>query len=421
MANTAAEVKRAAAAYRAGQKEEARRILLDVVDRDEHNERAWLLLSALVDNLEEQQICLENVLALNPSNTQAIKAMEKIQAQLRKRAPSDSARDSQADAGFDQSFASFPAPDSGSRPEPFRGAFGQGGSSDANRLPGDSSSFADSPSDSFDSWLAANLDDSAPTSPPEQPSSSVDWSRDEGSSVYGSGRNVELPSPQEYDSWVESLQLDGPDAPQGSEDPPRQRGRRRSKQSEGQSVGPFSDLSFIVGDDKPAFSLDPAADPVGPFTEAPGDFSPGRGEPAPTPFDGLEASLDQPLPARQSPAIDDAGDGFPDDVAIYPAREGARAASEFVFDDDRRPAFDVNPEETDALAKAQAVGVTASSVLGGKSAAVVAQQSEYFAYIPDEIAPRSSGSGSRRVWLLVSVLGLLVLNILSIGLLLAAL
>ncbi|GAB4542504.1 MAG: hypothetical protein Kow0063_34560 [Anaerolineae bacterium] len=62
---------RGVASARAGQREEAYNLLLDVVELDRHNELAWLWLSTLADNPEDRRICLENVLVINPDNTTA--------------------------------------------------------------------------------------------------------------------------------------------------------------------------------------------------------------------------------------------------------------------------------------------------------------------------------------------------------------
>jgi Flp pilus assembly protein TadD len=53
---------------KAGQREEARGILLQVVELDEQNESAWLWLSGVVDSDDDKTVALENVLALNPNN-----------------------------------------------------------------------------------------------------------------------------------------------------------------------------------------------------------------------------------------------------------------------------------------------------------------------------------------------------------------
>ncbi|HFD38813.1 MAG TPA: tetratricopeptide repeat protein [Anaerolineae bacterium] len=59
------------AAVKAGQKEEARRLLMQVVELDEHNEQGWLWLSGVVETIEDRRICLENVLTINPDNAHA--------------------------------------------------------------------------------------------------------------------------------------------------------------------------------------------------------------------------------------------------------------------------------------------------------------------------------------------------------------
>lgn len=59
------------AAARAGRNEQARELLLQAIALDEELETAWLWLSGVVDNPEERQICLENVLSLNPDNVAA--------------------------------------------------------------------------------------------------------------------------------------------------------------------------------------------------------------------------------------------------------------------------------------------------------------------------------------------------------------
>jgi tetratricopeptide (TPR) repeat protein len=58
-------------AARAKRNDEARELLLRVVQLDEHNEQAWLWLSGVVESLDDRRVCLENVLALNPNNQRA--------------------------------------------------------------------------------------------------------------------------------------------------------------------------------------------------------------------------------------------------------------------------------------------------------------------------------------------------------------
>ena len=59
------------AAAKAGDAERARELLLQVVDADELNEHAWIWLSSVVESDEDREICLDNVLAINPDNSLA--------------------------------------------------------------------------------------------------------------------------------------------------------------------------------------------------------------------------------------------------------------------------------------------------------------------------------------------------------------
>ncbi|HSH01266.1 MAG TPA: hypothetical protein VLL52_02020 [Anaerolineae bacterium] len=58
-------------AYHAGQLNKAQNLLMQVITADEHSEEGWLWLSHVVDDREEQRICLENVLTINPHNQEA--------------------------------------------------------------------------------------------------------------------------------------------------------------------------------------------------------------------------------------------------------------------------------------------------------------------------------------------------------------
>jgi tetratricopeptide (TPR) repeat protein len=68
-------------AAQAGQKERARQCLMQVVEADESNEQAWLWLSGVVEDLEDKQICLENVLALNSNSGPARRGLAWIARQ----------------------------------------------------------------------------------------------------------------------------------------------------------------------------------------------------------------------------------------------------------------------------------------------------------------------------------------------------
>ena len=68
MSDTNALLQQGIALAKAGRHEEARELLLQVIDQDERNETAWLWISGVVDNDEDKAIALENVLQINPAN-----------------------------------------------------------------------------------------------------------------------------------------------------------------------------------------------------------------------------------------------------------------------------------------------------------------------------------------------------------------
>src|SRR5438105_15904979 len=78
MPNVDSMVQEGIAAIKAGRKSDAKAVLMKAVELDEQNEQAWLWLSACVDTTDEQQICLENVLAINPANEKARKGLAAI-------------------------------------------------------------------------------------------------------------------------------------------------------------------------------------------------------------------------------------------------------------------------------------------------------------------------------------------------------
>jgi tetratricopeptide (TPR) repeat protein len=72
------------AAARAGQREQARDLLMRVLEQDDENISAWLWLSGVVDSLEDQEICLENVLALDPNHDSARQGLSWVRQQQEK-------------------------------------------------------------------------------------------------------------------------------------------------------------------------------------------------------------------------------------------------------------------------------------------------------------------------------------------------
>jgi tetratricopeptide (TPR) repeat protein len=72
-----------ALALQQGKIEQARELLLRVVEQDEANEEAWLWLSGAVDDPEDQRTALENVLARNPQNQYALYGLDVLDGRAR--------------------------------------------------------------------------------------------------------------------------------------------------------------------------------------------------------------------------------------------------------------------------------------------------------------------------------------------------
>jgi hypothetical protein len=70
------------------QRQEALGILRELIREDNEFEAAWLWMSVAVDSLDQSSICLDNVLRVNPRNTEAAGALYRIRSpeiELRKR------------------------------------------------------------------------------------------------------------------------------------------------------------------------------------------------------------------------------------------------------------------------------------------------------------------------------------------------
>ncbi len=70
------------AAAKAGERAKARELLQRVVEVDEGSLQAWLWLSDLVNTLEDREVCLENVLTLDPANDSARDRLALVRAQI---------------------------------------------------------------------------------------------------------------------------------------------------------------------------------------------------------------------------------------------------------------------------------------------------------------------------------------------------
>jgi hypothetical protein len=59
-------------------REEARRLLRELIQEDNDFEDAWLWMSVAVDSLDQSSLCLDNVLRVNPGNSGAAGALYRI-------------------------------------------------------------------------------------------------------------------------------------------------------------------------------------------------------------------------------------------------------------------------------------------------------------------------------------------------------
>jgi tetratricopeptide (TPR) repeat protein len=69
------------AAAKAGRRQEARDLLIRAVNLDERNVAGWLWLSSVVDSLDDREVCLENVLTLQPDHQAARLGLEYVRRQ----------------------------------------------------------------------------------------------------------------------------------------------------------------------------------------------------------------------------------------------------------------------------------------------------------------------------------------------------
>lgn len=79
--NTKRVLERGISALKAGHKTEARGLLAQVIQQDPENAQAWLYLAAAVDTTAQRRTCLERVLALDPHNAVAQRALARLAAQ----------------------------------------------------------------------------------------------------------------------------------------------------------------------------------------------------------------------------------------------------------------------------------------------------------------------------------------------------
>ena len=69
-------------AARAGNTAVARALLEQVVEQDEHNEKAWFWLAAIAEDIHEKRVCLTNVIVINPENKRARQLLARLEGSL---------------------------------------------------------------------------------------------------------------------------------------------------------------------------------------------------------------------------------------------------------------------------------------------------------------------------------------------------
>ncbi|NPV68176.1 MAG: hypothetical protein HPY64_13635 [Anaerolineae bacterium] len=79
-------IREGVAALKAGRRAEARELLTRATELDQMNEQAWLFLSGVVDSEEDQEICLENVLVINPNNARAQEGLRILHSRRKEKA-----------------------------------------------------------------------------------------------------------------------------------------------------------------------------------------------------------------------------------------------------------------------------------------------------------------------------------------------
>lgn len=65
-------------AARAQQRDQARTLLMQVVEQDPYSEQAWLWLSGVMDDPRDMQVALANALTINPANEKARQGLDML-------------------------------------------------------------------------------------------------------------------------------------------------------------------------------------------------------------------------------------------------------------------------------------------------------------------------------------------------------
>ncbi|MBN2302994.1 MAG: hypothetical protein JXQ72_00865 [Anaerolineae bacterium] len=385
-------VRQAAEAFRNGQRQEARGLLEQAIELDQRHEIAWLWMSAVAETPEDQKICLENVILLNPNNQQARQRLNAINQQG---AGQDAAASTSSPSVPDSSAAPppvAPPPAGDSTPFDFAGTqAGSGADTGAGAV------------DDAEDWLSAAANQGADSEFDvfAAPATSMDWGPQAGAGVasyHGSGQQVDdMLTDDEYDDWMAGLGLRGGAA---------------------ESAPPGAPASAPIDGGFDAFTQPDS--PAEPFDSS--DV-----------FDSAPGAWDSP-----------ASDFMVDDTSLPVA--GDAFGSLFVTDDDMPEAteeliFELEDEDSppstnwldDGLAQLRAdvsfdddgsaeslpsvSQPPAQRVIGAPPATGATGAAGYYRYIPAEIQAAGGGYDLRSLALAGGIVLMLVLNVVSFAML----
>lgn len=425
-------VEKAIAAYKAKQKSQAREMLMQAVDLDDKHEQAWLWLSAVVDSVEDQQVCLENVLTINPQNERARKGLEELYKKQGKPLPPQFASPGAAPhpASTPPSSASgWDSEDSWSTLTPSGG--GSAGRSNAFAGTG----FEANPwgSDSNDFLYAGS--GSNPSNPkPDAPATSVEWTKGGDKSAYGSGRQVSQPSDDEYDQWLASLNLGQGAAsttnPAAPTPPLVQPTANVWKSSSPSSVpvqgGAFtsdeSDWEDFARNLNAAGHSQAATQPDGsPFggtafaafgneaeieTETPFDFDA-------SPKAARRPKTAEPIePFQVTTRLSDFADDENEPPSIFGDDEDPfGTTTKLLFDDDEDPFGDLH-EDLPVAASQPAKSTKSRKQSKSRKSTISPEQAQYYAAIPADITAKAKSGGQGMM--LMGTVVLIILNVVAL-------
>lgn len=417
-------VEKAITAYKAKQKSQARELLMEAVDLDDKHEQAWLWLSAVVDSLEDQQVCLENVLTINPMNDRARKGLEELCKKQGKPMPPQFANPGAAPrppsssplgSGWDSTDDSWGAVNSAS-----------GGAS--NR----SNPFAGTGFDT-NPWGSDANDALYGGASPDAPATSVEWNKGGDKSAYGSGRQVAQPSSDEYDQWLASLNLGqgaaAPGTPTTTPTPAVPPPAASPWDTTPPATPSTSAFSFDDGGwDEFSSNLNAAgsqgtakkdSDPFGGAstfgeeadTHSPFDFS--------APPKATSRAAEPIEPFQVTTRLSDFADEEEEEaVSIFdnepPSIFGDEddpfgAGTSFDFDDIGDPFAGINEDIPAVTSKPAKNAKTKDKKSHSRKPTISAEQARYYAAIPADITANAKSSGQGM--LVMSTVGLLLLNI----------